>query len=97
MKTANIRRIVLDVDKARAKPSLIDVAQAIQNCSGVDSCNITVTGMDIETIGTNIAIEGTAINYDQVIRKIETTGAAVHSLDEIVVCARTIANTPWKR
>ncbi|MGB6491264.1 MAG: DUF211 domain-containing protein [Methylovirgula sp.] len=97
MKTLNIRRLVLDVDKARSMPSLNDIAQAIQNCRGVESCNITVIDVDIETVGTNITIEGNGIDYDEVVRQIENTGAAVHSLDQIAVGERIIENTPRQR
>jgi hypothetical protein len=97
MKPLNARRLVLDVDKALAMPSLIEIAQAIQNCAGVEACNITVSDVDIETVGTSITIEGSAMNYDEIVREIENTGAAVHSLDEIVVGDRVIENTPRKR
>lgn len=97
MKTLNIRRLVLDVDKALRMPSLIDIALAIQNCRGVEACNITVSDVDIETVGTNITIEGSAIDYDEVVREIENTGAAVHSLDQIVVGERILENTPRAR
>ncbi len=97
MKSLNIRRLVLDVDKALAMPSLIEIAEAIQNSKGVESCNITVTGVDIETVGTNITIEGDGIDYDEVVRQIENTGAAVHGLDQIVVGERIIENTPRAR
>jgi uncharacterized protein len=97
VKTLNIRRLVLDVDKALRMPSLIDIALAIQNCRGVEACNITVSDVDIETVGTNITIEGSAIDYDEVVREIENTGAAVHSLDQIVVGERILENTPRAR
>jgi uncharacterized protein len=97
VKTLNIRRLVLDVDKALSMPSLIDIAQAIQNCKGVEACNITVSDVDIETVGTNITIEGSSIDYDEIVREIENTGAAVHSLDQIVIGERVIENTPRAR
>jgi hypothetical protein len=50
----NLRRLVLDVDKAIARPTLIDMAEAIERVAGVEGFNITVTEIDVETVGTNI-------------------------------------------
>jgi hypothetical protein len=93
----NIRRVVLDVDKALKMPSLIEIATAIQNCAGVAAQNITVTEVDIETVGTSITIEGDAMDYDELVRAIEESGAVVHSLDELVCGDRIIACVPRSR
>jgi hypothetical protein len=86
----NIRRLALDVDKARARPSVIEIAQAISACSGVEAMNITVTEIDIETIGMDITIEGQALDYERLVQAIEATGAVVHSIDQIVCGERII-------
>lgn len=93
----NIRRLVLDVDKSIRHPSLIELSLAIQRCRGVEACNITVGEIDIETVGTNITIEGTAMDYDEIEREIETTGAVVHSVDQIIVGERLIEHVPRQR
>lgn len=80
----DIRRLVLDVDKALTRPSIIEIAQAISDCNGVDSVNITVSEIDIETVGMDITIEGSQLSYEQITKKIESTGAVVHSIDQIV-------------
>ena len=82
-KSPNLRRLVLDVDKAVRAPSLIEVAAAIQNCRGVEACNITVSEIDIETVGTNITIEGKDMDYEEIVGAIEKTGAVVHGLDRV--------------
>ncbi|NLI76162.1 MAG: DUF211 domain-containing protein [Candidatus Riflebacteria bacterium] len=38
----NIRRVVLDVDMAVKRPSLIELARIIAQCKGVAALNITV-------------------------------------------------------
>jgi hypothetical protein len=38
----NIQRLLLDVDKAFARPSVLEIAQAIDGCTGVEAVNITV-------------------------------------------------------
>ncbi len=93
----NIRRIVLDVDKAIARPSLLDVAKAIDTVTGVEAFDITVTEIDLETVGTIITVEGVDIDYESLIQRIESTGAMVHSLDELVVGSRDVAGAERRR
>ncbi|BAB59534.1 hypothetical protein [Thermoplasma volcanium GSS1] len=88
----NIRRIVLDVDKGLNRPTLVELASAIERVPGVEAVNIIVTEMDMETMGTNITVEGTNINYEELIESIENTGSAIHSVDEIAVGKRLIEN-----
>ncbi|HTT84625.1 MAG TPA: DUF211 domain-containing protein [Rhizomicrobium sp.] len=90
MTQLNVRRLVLDVDKALRAPSLLEIAASIHKCRGVQACNVTVTEVDIETVGTNITIEGTGMDYDEILRAIETTGAVVHSLDQLVTGDRIV-------
>ncbi len=86
----NIRQLLLDVDKAVARPSLIEIAAAIDRCKGVEAINITVGEIDIETVGMNVTVEGDHMDYDEITGAIESTGAVVHSLDEIAIGARII-------
>jgi hypothetical protein len=86
----NIRRLLLDVDKAFARPSVLEIAQAIDECTGVEALNITVTEIDMETVGMEITIEGESLDYDALVRAIESTGAVVHSLDQLVAGKRTV-------
>lgn len=80
----NLRRVVLDVDKAISRPSLLEIARAIEAVSGVQGLNITVTEIDVETVGTVVTIEGEGLDYDAIVAAIERTGAVVHSIDQIV-------------
>jgi hypothetical protein len=94
----NVRRLVLDVDKAIAKPSIPDLADAIGSVSGVAAVNITVTEIDIETVGFNITIEGENLSYTDLVQAIEDTGAVVHSIDQLVAGDRMIEQTRrWRR
>jgi hypothetical protein len=86
----NIRRLVLDVDKAIKRPSLLELAQAIDNSDGVEAFNITVEEIDIETVGMIITVEGENLDYDNIAKAIENTGAAVHSIDQVVAGSRLI-------
>ncbi len=91
----NIRRLVFDVDKAINRPSLIDLAEALERVKGVEALNITVTETDIETVGTNVTVEGEDINYEALVNAVESTGAVVHRLDQIVCGSRIVE--PVKR
>lgn len=89
-KRLNIRRLVLDVDKAVSSPSVTELAEAICDVAGVEAVNITVTEIDIETVGFNVTIEGEHMSYPDLVQAIEHTGAAVHSIDQLVAGNRIV-------
>jgi hypothetical protein len=93
----NLRRLVLDVDKAIARPTLIDMAEAIERVAGVEGFNITVTEIDVETVGTNITIEGEQLDYATLVEAIESTGAVVHSLDQLIAGSRVVEHVKRER
>lgn len=93
----NIRRMLLDVDKALAAPSVLEVAAAIEQVAGVEGANITVTDIDVETVGMEVTIEGDNIDYPALEEAIEQVGAALHSIDEIAVGSRTVERVPRSR
>ena len=96
-KSMNIRRLVLDVDKTVGRPTIIELAQAIAPVAGVTGFNIAVTEIDIETVGTEITVEGEEIDYDQLVHEIERSGAVVHGVDEIAVGSQLIENVKRQR
>ncbi len=85
-----IRRVVLDVDKAIARPSILEIADAIEAVSDVEGVNITVTEIDVETLGMDVTIEGNGFNYDSIVKAIESTGAVVHSIDQLICGNRMV-------
>lgn len=93
----DIRRLVLDVDKAVARPSIIEIAAAIEATPGVEATNIQVTEIDIETVGMNITIQGNALSYEEIERAIENVGAVVHSIDELAAGKMLIDNVKRER
>jgi uncharacterized protein len=86
----NLRRIVLDVDKALTRPTIPEIAEAIEAASGVQGFNIAVTEIDMETVGMEITIEGEHIDYDGLVKAIEMTGAVVHSIDQLSAGERIV-------
>jgi len=93
----NIRRIQLDVDKAMSRPDLLELAEAINRVAGVEALNVTVTEIDIQTVGMEVTVEGQFIDVDALTRAIEKVGAAVHSIDEVVVGDRIVERVPRTR
>lgn len=93
----NIRRLLLDVDKAIARPSILEIARAVTACSGVDALNVTVGEIDMETVGMDITIEGEGLDYEEIAGAIESTGAVVHSIDQLIAGNRIVEGTPRTR
>lgn len=86
----NIRRLVLDVDKAMDRPSILQIASAVESVAGVQGLNITGTEIDIETVGMDVTVEGEQIDYLKLEAAIEETGAVVHSIDQLVAGNRLV-------
>jgi uncharacterized protein len=93
----NIRRLLLDVDKAVERPSLLEIAEVIEKVPGVEGANITVNDIDAETIGMEVTVEGEHIDYPALEEAITKVGAALHSVDEVVVGNRTVEHVPRSR
>ena len=93
----NIRRLLLDVDKARARPTVLEIAKAIEDVAHVEGVNVTVTDIDEETVGMDVTIEGTNLDYESIVNAIEATGAVVHSVDEVVSGERVVERIPRSR
>lgn len=83
MTELNIRRLVLDVDKALARPQIPELARAINAVPGVEALNIAVTDIDLQTVGMEVTIQGEKLDYDAIVKAIEDAGAVTHSIDEI--------------
>jgi uncharacterized protein len=86
----NIRRLLFDVDKALSRPSLLDIATAIDGCRGIEAFNISVGDIDVETMDTNVTIEGDNLDYNEIVAAIEATGAVVHGVEQIAVGTRIV-------
>lgn len=82
--------MVLDVDKAIARPAIVDLVSAIERVPGVQALNVTVTEIDIETVGMDVTVEGDSIDHAALTRAIEDAGAVVNSIDQVVAGDRII-------
>ncbi|MCW6169083.1 MAG: DUF211 domain-containing protein [Thermoplasmatales archaeon] len=79
-----LRKLVLDVGKGLNRPTLMELASAVEAVQGVEGVNIRVTDMDIETMGLIMTVEGVNIEFDALVNSIEETGCVIHSVDEVV-------------
>ncbi|EZQ11020.1 DUF211 domain-containing protein [Candidatus Acidianus copahuensis] len=78
-----IRRIVLDVLKPIKGSSIVDIAEKLTKLDGIDGANISVTDMDVETMGLMVILEGSDIIFEEVRKLLEEEGCAIHSIDEV--------------
>jgi hypothetical protein len=93
----NVRRVRLDVDWAAQGPRIDAVAEAISAVDGVVAVLITVTEIDMETLGSDVVAEGTDIDPARLIAAIEATGAVVHSIDELAAGEQVLVHSPRAR
>jgi hypothetical protein len=93
----NVRRLVLDVDMTTPRPTPVEIAEAISGVAGVEGVNVTVTEIDIQTIGMEVTVEGDELRYGDIVAAIEAEGAVVHSVDEVVAGDRLIERVARQR
>ncbi|ABP96077.1 MULTISPECIES: DUF211 domain-containing protein [Metallosphaera] len=85
-----IRRIVLDVLKPIRGSSIVDLAERLDNLEGVDGVNISVSDMDVETMGLMVVVEGEDVDFKEVQNILEEEGCAIHSIDEVASGKRLV-------
>ncbi len=78
-----LKRLVLDVLKPH-QPVLPDFAETLGKLNGVLGINITLIEVDAETESVKITIEGNRLNFEEIKEKIESLGAVIHSVDQVV-------------
>ncbi|MHA1754211.1 MAG: DUF211 domain-containing protein [Candidatus Odinarchaeia archaeon] len=88
-----IKRIVLDVLKPHI-PQLTDLADIISQIEGVTGVNISLIEVDAETESIKITIVGPDLNYEVIKNKLEETGAAIHSIDQVVAGEILVEEAP---
>ncbi|HZU41696.1 MAG TPA: DUF211 domain-containing protein [Terriglobales bacterium] len=82
-----IRRLLLDVDTAIQRLTPLQFAVALEHVSGIQGVNITVTEMDVEAVGMDVTVEEANLEFAEISRAIESTGAVTHSIDVVVIGA----------
>lgn len=92
-----VRKVKMDVDWAISGPGITAVAAAIEAVDGVEGANVTITEIDLETVGSDVVIAGDNIDLEALTAAVEQAGAVVHSIDQVVVGQRLVDYTPRTR
>ncbi|ARM76300.1 DUF211 domain-containing protein [Acidianus manzaensis] len=92
----SIRRIVLDVLKPIKGSTIVDLAEKLNEIEGIDGVNISVTDMDVETMGLMVVVEGPNVNFEDIRKVLEEEGCAIHSIDEVASGNRIIEGRKGK-
>jgi uncharacterized protein len=56
----------------------------------VAGLNITVTEIDVQTVGMEVTVMGDHLEVSALVRAIESTGAVVHGIDELAAGRSTL-------
>ncbi len=83
-KRARISRLVLDVLKPR-QITVIQLGEGLTKVDGVSKVSIASREVDSETETLRISLDGTEIDYEQVVYQIDNFGATVRSVDEVIL------------
>jgi hypothetical protein len=80
---SRLKKLVLDVLKPN-EPHIFEFSRDLANLDGIDTVEIRVVELDkrVETI--KITILGSDISYGSVSSVIDTYGASIHSVDEVL-------------
>lgn len=92
-----IKRVVLDVDKAIKRPTLVEVAAVIEQLAFVEGANVLVEDIDMATMGLWVTVEGADLDLDALTAAIESTGAVVNGAFELAVGQRLITGAERRR
>ncbi|MBL7118636.1 DUF211 domain-containing protein [Candidatus Bathyarchaeota archaeon] len=82
--TITVKKVIVDSLKPR-ETSIRDLSTVVCEVSGVEEVNITVIEVDAQTETVKVVVQGSNINYDEICETITNHGAAIRSVDEILV------------
>lgn len=79
-----LTKIVLDVLKTHV-PSLVEFSSELSRVEGISKVEAELIEVDAETDSIRLVIEGDNISYEELEKTIKKLGAAIHSIDGVVV------------
>lgn len=82
MEGVKVQKLVLDVLKPM-EPSILELSRNINAVSGVDNVSVDLLEIDKKVENVKISICGDDLDYEQINRMIENTGATIHSIDHV--------------
>ena len=83
-KPSSISKLVLDVLKPHI-PTLVEFSVEVSKVPGVQKVNAVLVEVDAETDSIRLTVEGRGVNYEELKSTVKRLGAAIHSVDEVVV------------
>ena len=91
MNEVKVQKIVLDVLKPM-EPSILELSKNITALDGVESVHVDLIEIDKKVENVKISVSGPALDYDNIDRVIESTGATIHSIDNVFTTKGTPAS-----
>jgi len=82
MNEVTVQKMVLDVLKPM-EPSILELSRNINELDGVENVTIDLLEIDKKVENVKISIRGPKLVYDEVNSVIESTGATIHSIDNV--------------
>ena len=79
-----VAKVVLDVLKPHV-PSLVEFSMELARVPGVSRVDAVLVEVDAETDSIKLTVEGRRIDYGRLEDAVKRLGAAIHSVDEVVV------------
>lgn len=86
-KSPKIRLLVLDVLKPH-NPNIVELSQTISKANGVKNADLSVYAVDEKTESLRVVVEGSDLHFDVIKKTIEDFGAAIHSIDRVMIGER---------
>ena len=79
-----VTKLVLDVLKTIKGSSIVELAEKLIEIPGVHNVDIKVNEVDVETLTLTVVIEGEDLDFAKIKNIIESIGAVIHSVDEVI-------------
>ncbi len=86
-----VQKMVLDVLKPM-EPSILELSSNINSLEGVESVYIDLIEIDKKVENVKISVSGPNLIYDNINNIIESTGATIHSIDNVFTTKGTPAS-----
>jgi len=77
-------KVVLDILKPH-DPSIVEFAKEINAVKNVQRADVSIVEVDANTETVKLVVEGHAIKLEEVEAVVKRLGAAIHSVDQVVV------------
>jgi hypothetical protein len=84
LSVTEIKTLVLDVLKPHSPP-LPAFAKFLSELEGIETVDVSLVEMDEKTESLKVVLKGSGINYEELKEHINSQGAVVHSVDQVII------------